>query len=217
MPATRPTLRAYASRPLETHHGKATHRIDGDHVRFPLLEGRAAGPQVGRRAHDLYTTPEWATLILLRHLPSDLGRVLEPCAGDGAIASVIRHHATKLVTNDLDHSHSGELHFDATQPWPTLPGPKLNWVITNPPFRAAAGILRQALCRCPNVELLLRLSFMEPTADRGGLVAEAPPSKLVVLPRRSFTGTGKTDSATSAWMFWSPLVDRGIVVEPQKR
>jgi hypothetical protein len=33
-------------------------------------------------------------------------------------------------------------------------------------------------------------------------LAEHPPTKLIVLPRISFTGDGKTDSVTCAWYVW---------------
>jgi len=55
------------------------------------------------------------------------------------------------------------------------------------------------------VAMLLRLSFLEPTAKvnpRGPWLAECPPSRLIVLPRCSYTGDGRTDSVTTAWMIW---------------
>jgi hypothetical protein len=50
--------------------------------------------------------------------------------------------------------------------------------------------------------MLLRLSYLEPTEDRGAWLNSHPPTDLIVLPRISFTGNGKTDSVTCAWIVW---------------
>jgi hypothetical protein len=64
--------------------------------------------------------------------------------------------------------------------------------------------------------MLLRLSFLEPTRERGPWLAANPPDLVIVLPRISFTGDGKTDSVTCAWMIWDKdIKDRGIVVSPR--
>lgn len=53
-----------------------------------------------RESFDFYPTPAWATEILLRHLPLDVGEdVLEPCAGDGDIADVVLRYRPKPVSD----------------------------------------------------------------------------------------------------------------------
>jgi hypothetical protein len=46
------------------------------------------------------------------------------------------------------------------------------------------------------------MSYLEPVENRGVWLNEHPPTTLIVLPRISFTGDGKTDNVTCAWMVW---------------
>ena len=54
--------------------------------------------------------------------------------------------------------------------------------------------------------------------DRGAWLNEHPPTTLIVLPRISFTGNGKTDSVTCAWMVWekNAITQRIIVAKNGK-
>jgi hypothetical protein len=54
--------------------------------------------------------------------------------------------------------------------------------------------------------MMLRLSFKEPTEHknpRGPFLETNPLTRELVMPRYSFTGDGKTDSITTAWMIWA--------------
>jgi len=53
----------------------------------------------------------------------------------------------------------------------------------------------------------LRLSYLEPCQNRAQWLADHPLTKLIVLPRISFNGSGKTDSCTTAWMIWDKRDD----------
>ena len=53
--------------------------------------------------------------------------------------------------------------------------------------------------------MLLRISFREPTRHRfprGPWLAAHPVSRLLTLPRYSYTGDGRTDAATTEWVIW---------------
>jgi hypothetical protein len=68
--------------------------------------------------------------------------------------------------------------------------------------------------------LLLRLSFLEPTFERQDLLIDNPPDAMIVLPRYSFTGDGKSDSVTCAWMVWGediPYDGHGIFIQKKHR
>lgn len=167
-----------------------------------------------RRKLDAYYTPEWAAKELLKHITITgthraLGEsyttdiVLEPCSGDNIITQVLVHSGDAwVVNNDIDESKLAEWHLDARDPSlydAVLP----DWVITNPPFSQAFEIVSIAhRYATSGVAMLLRLSFLEPTYKRQAWLAANPPNKLIVLPRISFTGDGKTDSCTVAWMIW---------------
>lgn len=172
-----------------------------------------------RRKHDFYPTPEWATEELLKHVKID-GRVFECCVGDGAISRVFEGLNYPVLTNDIDGSREAHLHGDAasTDFWTGIKKSygKPDWIVTNPPFNQAIDIVVNAhVFAKKGLAMLLRLSFLEPTEDRGAFLNMYPPDKVVVLPRISFTGDGKTDSVTCAWMNWSldkVYPDKGIIV-----
>lgn len=149
-----------------------------------------------------------------------VGAVLECCAGDGKIAEVVNRRAgVDMYENDIDPQYGSQWNFDASQAWPNNIG-RHSWVVTNPPFNAAARIIPLAYEHAMDgIAMLLRLSFLEPVEDRGAWLNANPPTKLVVLPRISFTGDGKTDSVTCAWMVWDKTgeIQREIVVAANPR
>jgi hypothetical protein len=164
-----------------------------------------------RRENDFYPTPARLTEHLLKHVPIS-GRVLEPCAGDGAIVNILaaEPNTTHVATNDIDEQYDWYYCQDATDPsasiWNYGDWYGLDWVVTNPPFNAAFPILENAFnVARAGVAFLLRLSFLEPTNGRGPWLEAHQDclSDLLIFgsPRPSFTGTG-TDSVTVAWMVW---------------
>lgn len=163
-----------------------------------------------RRLWDFYPTPDWAMEALLEEsrfrLPIGSSvTILEPCSGDHALTKVLRKHRPEsmIYTNDLDTAKPAEFHFDVAQPESWVKLPIVDWVVTNPPFDLAMKILKNALLHAKlGVAFLLRLSFLEPVAERAEFLHLQPPNGLQILPRISFTGDGKTDSVTAAWLVW---------------
>jgi len=172
---------------------------------------------MARRANDWYPTPAWATEILMKRLDNDdeheyLTGVLEPCAGKGDIVKVLEKHFFNVWTVDIDPEmakfnrpgyHRTE---DTASPdyWSTPA--TIPYVITNPPFSKAQEIVSLAYQKTSRVlACLLRLSYLEPTEARGEWLSIYPPTNLIVLPRISFTGDGKTDSVTCAWVVWDKV------------
>lgn len=168
---------------------------------------------MARRPNDFYPTPKWATRELLRHVNIGLD-VLECCAGDGAIADVLEtiNGAEYVHRNDIDNRMPKlNYSFDATDrnTWVGFP----DWVVTNPPFSCAPEIIPIAYDRSRlGIAMLLRLSFLEPVENRGAWLNGHPPTTLIVLPRISFTGDGKTDNVTCAWMVWDKRVTTQRIV-----
>lgn len=188
-----------------------------------------------RRKGDAYYTPRKAVETLIRYRPefgrSD-GTVVEPCVGEGAIADVFRERGCDVVTGDLAFQCVADVHGDArhASTWellrrcaahtPDMAG-RIDRVVTNPPFSDALAIAQQAIENAAEaVALFLRLSFLEPTDDRGPWLSEHPPDDLIVLPRISFTGDGKTDSVTCGWIIWytgdsRPIREHRIEIVPK--
>ena len=154
-----------------------------------------------RRAFDYYPTPAWMTRALMCRV--SLFDVLEPCSGEDAIVNVIGREKV-VLTNDFDPSRPAEWNFDATLngSWNNFDVRQSFWCVTNPPFNLADRIVPLAVKHCPAVAMMLRLSWLEPTAARARFLKLHPPSRLIVLPRHDWRGTGSTDSVTSAWFVW---------------
>lgn len=181
---------------------------------------------MARRARDFYETAPWMTRALLAHVPELSGRVLEPCVGRGAIASILTAEGgLSVVTNDINPQLPADFHEDASQPafWTSVGS--VDWVVSNTPYAGhlCLPIVRLAVDHARvGVALMLRLSFKEPTAKgtqrrrlrsgrlipasepRGPFLALHPITRELVLPRYSFTGRG-TDCVTTAWMIWSRI------------
>jgi hypothetical protein len=173
---------------------------------------------MSRRENDFYQTPNWQVEALREH-QFIAGKVLEPCAGDGSISLLFNEYGHKVITNDIDAQWPTDYHYDATveNAWKLCPV-GIDWVVTNPPFNGAFSILKHAYQHVGRVALLLRLSFLEPTKQRGLWLSQNPPDKLIVLPRWSYTANGKSDSVTTAWMIWDRFnrPAQNIVIYPTK-
>ena len=161
---------------------------------------KSATTKLSERNLDFYPTPTWAIEILLTKVPIRHCSVLEPCAGNGALLQPLRNVGCRLTVSDID----------PTLGWPTFDAQnddaylcKPDWVVTNPPFSSAFKIIQKSHEHAKyGIAMLLRLSFLEPTYTRGPWLSNNPPSGIIVLPRISFSGDGKTDNVTCAWMFW---------------
>jgi hypothetical protein len=180
-----------------------------------------------RRPHDQYFTPASACEVLKRHWDGwkDCDYLIEPCVGHGDIMSAFEE-VDFWIYCDIDPNVASDFVRDMTKPesWDHLPDyAKANGcktekagVITNPPFSHAIEIVKLAVQSAKSVAMLLRLSFLEPTLERGPWLVANPPDLVIVLPRISFTGDGKTDSVTCAWMIWDKdIKQKGVIVSPK--
>jgi hypothetical protein len=174
---------------------------------------------LARQPLDFYPTPgllTWALLDSHRFVPwRNQATVLEPCNGEGAISDALKESGLfRLVdTADIDPAKTkpataiGATSFtmDATDPGAWSRMARYDWIITNPPYNQAPAILPLAFDNCRvGMAMLLRLSYLEPCANRASWLAEHPPAKLIVFnPRPQFRAdTGGTDSVTTAWFIW---------------
>lgn len=172
-----------------------------------------------RHEHDFYETAQWQTKALVANQRID-GQVLEPCVGDSSIATFFHG----CITNDIDSKREADYSYDAASPalYDHIEQDygQVDWVVTNPPFSMplCRDIVALAVERARvGVAMMLRISFREPTAKinpRGPFLAAHPISRLLTLPRYSFTGNGKSDSATTEWVIWikDPLYNSGLPI-----
>lgn len=149
-----------------------------------------------------YDTQPWMVRALIATVPhlTTQRRVIEPCAGAGAIARVLEDEAGCTVhCADLEPRAPYVMQFDTLgRPW-TTDGSRP--VITNGPFSRGGDLFWRCLeGNVPYLLNLLRLNFLERVPDRDDVL---DPDWILVLPRIQpwFTGR-KADSLTVAWMLW---------------
>ena len=158
---------------------------------------------MARRLNDAYYSAKWMTYFLLQNVDIYLNQsVLEPCCGEGAISNYLKQEGYQVITNDINPVCVADMHCDYLDMNPELTK-WVHWVVTNPPYNDAFGMLQKAMDDAEiGVAMLLRLSFVEPTDDRGLWLEKHPPTVRITLPRYSFTGDGRKDNVTSEWMVW---------------
>lgn len=165
---------------------------------------------MARRRLDAYYTPTHLTEMLLAEMPElrDM-TVCDPCCGDGAILKCFGD----ALAFDIDPALGQTVRDARTGRYPTAEA-----FVTNPPFNQAAEIIpnlveQSRVGAAEVVAALLRLTFLEPAQNRAAWLAANPPTRVYVCPRTSFTGDGKTDSVTCAWMIWEPEHGDGQVIK----
>lgn len=187
------------------------------------LELKSRGPGAkNRRKDDFYETPAWMVDHLIDAFEDegyanfDELKLLEPCVGKGNIVNAFnrRWPGSSWFTNDINPAFAANAHADATNAGVWHWADSHDVVITNPPFTQAAAILQLALEHTPRVIMLLRLSFLEPTDERKGLLAKRPPDSLINMERWSFARNKKQDSVTTAWLLWGFHLRPRIQIRP---
>lgn len=173
---------------------------------------------MSRKSHDFYETPAWCTRLLLReHFgAAPIGRrILEPCAGNGAIIKVLREcnpsawieameirpEAREKLKQVADNVRTGD--FLKTEPGYE----KYDLIITNPPYSIAQKVAEHAFKiaglgkSMTEVIMLLRLGFLQ-AQERHDFWQRWPVQSLYIMSKRpSFTGGG-TDNSAYAWFVW---------------
>jgi hypothetical protein len=160
------------------------------------------------RRDDLYQTPPEAVEALLNAEPIPLV-VWEPCCGPGAIVRVLREKGHDVYATDLVDYNSRDQ--DAAG-WDFLLERQLpigvQAIITNPPYKNAAEMIRHGLNLCPVVIMLLRLSFLESTGRSdildGGKLARVHVfrDRLPMMHREGWDGPRTTNTVPFAWFVW---------------
>jgi hypothetical protein len=158
----------------------------------------AAGRGGPRIASDNYPTPAWATrrileAIELYHYSVSGPRVLEPCAGEGAIVRVVKelipnaHVVGGDVRDVFDLPGCVSYTWDATQPL-GLAGP-FDLLITNPPFAVAHEIIQAQRDTARLMVMLLRSSFI--AGERAEAYRNDMPDEYRLPERPEFIASGR--------------------------
>jgi len=162
------------------------------------------------RSHDLYETPECATLALLRveALPK---RIWEPAAGRGALSRVLTAHGHEVVAEDLVGYQGRDRDIwtgvDFLEEHQRPKG--FDTIVTNPPYKLADQFVRHGLSLVSTVIVLQRLMAIE-GAGRSDLVDRhlkrvwAGVERLPMLHRDGWAGRRLNGSGFPfAWFVFS--------------
>lgn len=176
----------------------------------------AARHSFADRGNDLYETPACATRALIRtgELPPDGGSGMdlwEPCAGRGAISRELRAAGHGVLATDLvtyDGADEGILtgrDFLMEQH-----RPRVEAIVTNPPYKLADQFIRHGLSLGLPVIVLLRLMAIE-GASRSDLIDKhlrrvwAGIERLPFMHRDGWEGPKNSNSgAPFAWFVFEP-------------
>jgi hypothetical protein len=159
------------------------------------------------RQGDCYETPVCAVEALLRveSLPHS---VWEPACGPGSIVRVLEAHGHKVFASDIVDYGWGH----AVGDFFSSPAPSASAIITNPPYQAAAGFVRQALLLSPLVIMLLRLAFLE-SVRRTDILEKSGLARIHVFRNRlpmmhritngvEWQGPRASSAMPFAWFVW---------------
>lgn len=170
-------------------------------------------PERGRAENDFYATPEPVTRALIAEYPDYIeGKsIWEPCAGDGAMAAVLRDaRPANILCSDIapqpvvERANGLTIYaVDALRAKRLPPG--VSAVITNPPFVIAPAIIRHMLTLeggAPQLlALVLKATFWH-AASRYKLFEEHPPTAIhPLLWRPDFRDLGGP-TMEFMWCVW---------------
>ena len=184
-----------------------------------------------RRENDFYETAPWQVDALVDFLPELSGTIWCPCVGDGSLVRHLQERRPDLgpfITADIDPTKTANFYGDATKAehWARMIAEvgRPDWVIDNFPFDIEIDIVKHAYeAAVCGVVAMARLSFVEATkpfkprkdgkrrkdADRerprGPWLSTHPRTKQIALERYSFTGDGRSDSASTEWLVWAKV------------
>lgn len=161
-----------------------------------------------RRRHDSYLTPAWATDLVLDALPLPGGSWMDPCAGDGAIIKAVNDRRDDVTWTAVEIRPNCENKLRSLSPAGLLIAdflaltnpPRVDVVITNPPYKLARDFIERCCEIAPVVCMLLRLNFLA-SEDRQPWLSAFVPDVFVLPNRPDFTGGGG-DATEYAWLVW---------------
>lgn len=158
---------------------------------------------------DDFPTPPWATFALLHHLLGTTAlkpmTCLEPACGRGHMAKVLKEFFVDVTASDLHDYGYGAIRDFINEPYPDG---SYDWVITNPPFKAAEEFIQHALrVARVGVAILGRTNLLESKRRYENIFIPHPVTTFAPFVERVPIVKGRLDAkattATSyAWYVW---------------
>lgn len=183
-----------------------------------FIGGAGANP---RHKDDFYKTPASMTHALMKYLiqsGASLGKIWEPCAGDGHISSVLREYHCEVATTDIrpEALHSGEgRSFDVLN---DQFEEEFDFIITNPPFNLAGDMIDIFLAYERPFALLLRPDFFNASTRHDGFMHHKPIAHLPITWRGDFSnGVDGAGMMNVSWFVWGAKPAKHTIYEPLKK
>lgn len=164
---------------------------------------------------DDFPTPPWATRALCEWLkargrpPIHCLTCREPAANRGHMVKPLREYFDMVIGSDVHDYGAGFPVFDFVG----MERPRrVDWTITNPPFRLAEQFIARALDTSEiGVAVIVRSAFLEGVGRFQRLFGICPPTDIlqfterVVMHKGRLTATGSTATAY-CWLVWDKSV-----------
>lgn len=161
---------------------------------------------------DDFPTPPWATRALCERLPvwnwphrTADQTCREPAANRGHMVRPLREYFGDVDASDVHDYGAGF----AVADYLFGPDPeKVDWTITNPPFRLAEQFIARALSTSrQGVAVIVRSAFLEGQARHAGLFSKHRPTAILQFTERVVMHKGKLapngSTATAyCWIVW---------------
>lgn len=166
------------------------------------MTGSIAGrqPNPTRDRYDFYPTEARWTEVLMREVKFK-GTITEPCAGDGAMATVIQKHGYQVLASDICPRSEGIAELDA------LKLVSADNVVTNAPFRGGFELIQHwRNVTSGLVCVLTQMSFLE-SKVRSAYFQQNPPREIILVVNRMDV-LGKKSQFPHTWIVW----ERGVNV-----
>lgn len=180
-----------------------------------------------RDSLDNFPTPPWATRALVEHVigadrVSDQ-TVLEPACGEGYMSRALSEYFATVRSFDVHAYGYGYVDDFLRSAWSDG---SFDWVITNPPFKAAEEFVVRGLqvARC-GVAVLVRTVFIESVGRWKRLFRDRPCTAFAQFVERVPIVKGRVDpKATTAtgyaWLVWDKSAadhSRIVWIPPSRR
>lgn len=180
-----------------------------------------------RDSLDNFPTPPWATRALVEHVigPENARgcSVLEPACGDGYMSRVLAEYFETVRSFDIHGYGFGYVDDFLSSSWVDE---SFDWVITNPPFKAAEDFVARGLrVARVGVAVLVRTVFIESVGRWDRLFRDRPCTAFAQFVERVPIVKGRVDpKATTAtgyaWLIWNKTVaehSRIVWIPPSRR
>lgn len=157
-------------------------------------------PANGREKDDFYPTPWQVTRALVQEIGFDSLKVLEPAAGNYAMAAEIERAGYQVEALDInprdDRVKQGNF-FD-------LKATDAKTIITNPPFNLARKFIEHSfdVLKVSNLALLLKSTFWH-ASTRSDLFERYPPTHVCALTWRPDFMSKGNPTMDCCWFVWT--------------